>query len=99
MKCTIFILVVLILSVGCSTCPPCTPETIEVSVPVVSCPSPVELPEILLPNIPMLPENATQDELKNYYATMVEYIRIRDSLKDSRIEDLESLLNIYRDME
>ncbi len=98
-KYTIFVLVVLFLSVGCATCPPCVPETIEVSVPVVSCPPPVKLPEILLPNKPILPENATQDEVKNYYADVVEYIRVRDSLKDSRIDLLEELLDVYREMD
>jgi len=73
----------LISLLGCSSvkaCPECIPEiqTIEVKVPVYSCPPTEELPPLVLPAWPVLPEGASEDQLKEFYSDCVATLHARE---------------------
>ena len=66
------------------------------NVPVLSCPEPVTLPTLILPEWPTLADDATPEEIKAWYVSMVETMRARQLLRDDRIETLNSALDLYR---
>ena len=73
----------LISLLGCSSvkaCPECIPEiqTIEVKVPVYSCPPTEELPPLVLPAWPVLPEGADEGQLKAFYVDCVATLHARE---------------------
>jgi len=73
----------LISLLGCSSvksCPECIPEihTVEVKVPVYSCPPTEELPLLVLPAWPELPTEATDQKLKEFYADCVSTLHARE---------------------
>ena len=85
-----------ILSLGCATCPPPTIETVEVKVPVYSCPQPPGLPPLTLPAFPQAPETLTDEDLKQWYVEMVAAVKVRHQILLNRIEYLEEILEEYR---
>lgn len=98
----IIILIYAFLMLGCaSTCPPCQPriETVEVKIPVYSCPSPPTIDPIVLPSHPQLTPQAPDDELKAWYAEMVATIHSREQMCLDYIEYLIDLLEEYRQPE
>ena len=82
---------------ACSTCPPCTPERVEVLVPVVSCPVPVELTPLVLPPFPVIHSDPTNAEIKEWYVDMVETIKAREGVCLDYTKALEGLLEVYRE--
>ena len=92
--------IIMLLSAGCATtCPPCIPkvETVEVKVPVYSCPSPEELPLLDLPSLPPVPQDgASESEIKAWYAQMVSAVKARQQILLNRIQLLEEFLDRYR---
>ncbi len=73
----------LISLLGCSSvkaCPECIPEihTVEVKVPVYSCPPTEELPPLVLPAWPVLPEGADEGQLKAFYVDCVATLHARE---------------------
>ena len=86
--CAIVIGSVLLLSIvfsciGCTSvkaCPDCIPEiqTVEVKIPVYSCPPTEELPPLVLPAWPILPEGADEGQLKAFYIDCVATLRTRE---------------------
>jgi hypothetical protein len=85
---------------GCATtrCPPCVPETevITVYVPTLSCPAFEPLPALTYPEWPELPQNASSEELRAFYANVVAAIHAREKILLERISALELLLDSYR---
>jgi hypothetical protein len=82
---------------GCSSvkhCPECIPEvhTVEVKVPVYSCPPTEELPPLVLPEWPVLPEGATDQELKEFYSACVATLHAREKTLEDYIEMLKAHL-------
>lgn len=96
---TTLILVVLILSIGCASAPPCVPthEIVEVMVPVSSCPAPPIIPPMVLPVWPALPTNATVDEIKTWYVDMVETMMARESIAAEENAGLREIIASYGD--
>jgi len=91
--------IIMFLSMGCATtCPPCQPEiqTVEVKVPVYSCPEAPEVPPLLLPGFPVLQDAATESETKAWYAEMVSVVEQTRDLLLQRIDLLEEMLDRYR---
>ena len=94
--CAIVIGSVLLLSlvfscIGCTSvkaCPECIPEiqTVEVKIPVYSCPPTEELPPLVLPAWPVLPEGADEGQLKAFYVDCVATLRARESTLIEYIE-------------
>ena len=73
----------LISLLGCSSvkaCPECIPEiqTVEVKVPVYSCPPTEELPPLVLPAWPVLPTEADEGQLKEFYSDCVATLHARE---------------------
>jgi hypothetical protein len=98
----VLVALLMFLNAGCATCPPCQPEirTVEVSVPIYSCPDPPELPALQLPSWGDIPEeSATPEALKDWFAEMVRTVHSRDSVQSSYIDYLISLLEEYRQPE
>ena len=93
----LIVLLFLVMSLGCRTCPPCVPsvETVEVKVPVAVCPEPPEVQPLSLPAYPILPDNPTEEELKDYYAEVVRVNKIRFEAVLSRMQMLQDLLEGY----
>ncbi|MCK5020711.1 MAG: hypothetical protein KAS32_27065 [Candidatus Peribacteraceae bacterium] len=93
--CAIFMM----LTTGCSTCPPCQPtlETVEVQVPVYSCPEP---PQMSLPDVPALPDppipSADEEELKSWYAQMASLVKARERILLEYVKALQSVIEEYR---
>jgi hypothetical protein len=94
----IFILAIIMFMTGCATCPPCQPkvETVEVKVPVYSCPEPPKLPETLLVQYPSLPETPSDQDWKNWYAEMVATVKARHDALQIRVLLLERILDQYK---
>ena len=68
---------------GCSSvkaCPDCIPEiqTVEVKVPVYSCPPTEELPPLVLPAWPVLPAEVDEGQLKAFYVDCVATLHARE---------------------
>ena len=87
--------------IGCSTtlCPECVPEiqTVEVKIPVPSCPDVQIPPPVVLPEYPspesFIQENASIDEaFKAWYAEMSTTVESREEILRERISTLEKLL-------
>lgn len=66
------------------------------NVPVLSCPEPVALPPLVLPEWPTLADDATPEETKAWYVDMVETMKARQLLRDDRIDALNSALDLYK---
>ena len=85
---------------GCATtqCPPCVPEieTITVKVPVLSCPAPEALPTLTYPSWPEVPQTASEDDWKAFYANVVATLAAREKILQSRVAALEEMLDYYR---
>lgn len=96
---TTFILVVLVLSIGCASTPPCVPthEIVEVMVPVSSCPAPPVIPPTILPSWPVLPPDATTDEIKTWYVDMVETMKAREAIAKEENDGLRGIIASYGD--
>jgi len=87
----------LISLLGCSSvkaCPECIPEihTVEVKVPVYSCPPTEELPPLVLPAWPVLPEGADEGQLKEFYSDCVATLHARERALLEYIHMLEKHL-------
>jgi hypothetical protein len=97
-----FILVCLLLliafSLGCSSCPPCSPEhtVVDNQLPIYYCPSPPELPPLVLPPWPVLPDNPTSEEIKTWYIDMATTVKAWISILSDRSETLDGMLDAYR---
>jgi hypothetical protein len=89
----------IISCLGCATtrCPPCVPETevITVEVPVLSCPAFEPLPMLEYPSWPEVPQNASSEEVRLFYANVVAAIHARERILLERIEALGMLLKEY----
>ena len=85
---------------GCATtqCPPCVPEieTITVKVPVDACEPPEPLPTLTYPEWPEVPQTASEDEWKAFYADVVATQWAREKIFLDRIEAIEKILDGYR---
>ena len=91
--------IIMMLSTGCSTCPPCQPtiETVEVLVPTYSCPPPPEALSPEIPAFPMLPDNhLTDQEKKNWYAEVASLVKARDKILLDYVKYLQEILDEYR---
>ena len=103
--CAIVIGSVLLLSIvfsciGCASvkaCPECIPEiqTVEVKIPVYSCPPTEELPPLVLPAWPVLPEGAGEGQLKDFYSDCVATLRARERVLREYIELLKGYIVSY----
>ena len=87
----------LISLLGCSSvkaCPECIPEiqTVEVKVPVYSCPPTEELPPLVLPAWPVLPTEADEGQLKEFYSDCVATLHARERALEDYIEMLKANL-------
>lgn len=92
------IISLLISTLGCRSvkhCPECIPEiqTVEVKVPVYSCPPTEELPPLVLPAWPELPEGASEEQLKEFYSDCVATLRAREKALEDYIELIKGYLN------
>ena len=96
---TTLVLVVLVLSIGCASTPPCVPthEIVEVMVPVSSCPAPPVIPLMVLPAWPVLPDTATVEEIKTWYVDMVETMMARESIAAEENDGLREIIASYGD--
>jgi hypothetical protein len=87
------------MCLGCSTtrCPECVPEVQikEVLVPVRTCEKPPVVDDLQLPEWPELQENATEDQLKQWYAQCVSVLNAREKILMDRIELLKKILAGY----
>lgn len=96
----VFFIIMLLTNFGCATtkCPPCVPEieTITVKVPVDACEPPEELPTLTYPPWPEVPQGASEDDWKAFYADVAVTLKAREKILQSRIAALEELLNTYR---
>ena len=85
---------------GCATtqCPECIPEieTITVKVPVDACEPPEPLPTLTYPEWPEVPQTASEDEWKAFYADVVATQWAREKIFLDRIEAIEKILDGYR---
>lgn len=83
---------------GCaSTCPPPRVTTVEVKVPVYSCPEPPELSVLSFPEYPTVPSSdATDSEIKQFYAEMVAAVHLREQMCLDQVDYLETILEGYR---
>lgn len=96
----VIFLFIIILLTGCSTCPPCQPrvETVEVQVPVYSCPEAPPLPDIVLPQFPEPPESdSPSEDWIAWYAEMVTVAKTRYEIVLTRMLVIEQLLDEYRE--
>ena len=91
-------LCVLSTCMGCSsTCPPPKTQTVEVKVPVYSCPPPPEVHPLELPDFPPVPhEDVSSSEVKAWYAQVVSVVKQREHLLESRVEALQEILDQYK---
>ena len=88
---------IMFLSTGCRHCTPKI-QTVEVKVPVYSCQEPPQVQPLLLPSFPAPPESgASEQELKEWYAQMESIVQLRETILESRISTLNSLLDQYRE--
>ena len=94
----VILLIYLLSTLGCaSTCPPPRVETVEVQVPVYSCPPAQESPLLSLPEYPDVPSlTAPDDDWKDWFAQVVRTYRIRNQALLDQIDYLESVLEEYR---
>lgn len=78
----------LLSCIGCTSCPECIPEiqTVEVNVPVRYCEPPPTIAELNLPPWPKLPENPTEEQLKEWYARCVSTLEAREKIMMERVE-------------
>jgi len=93
----VIVLSIMISCLGCTSvkaCPECIPEvhTVEVKVPVYSCPPHEELPPLVLPAWPELPEEAGEGQLKEFYSDCVATLRAREKALNDYIELLKTIL-------
>lgn len=95
---TIFAFLLIILSAACKTCPPCVPvhDIVVQEVPVYSCPEPPALPVPALPAWPVLPENATQEEIKEWYVAMETTAKARSIILLEAEKTCREYLDAYR---
>lgn len=91
---------VMLSCIGCATtqCPECVPEikTVEVKVPVYSCPVPEAEPPFVLPPWPEFPSTTEEQAMKDWYAALVSTQKVREKVLKSRIEYLRGVLGAYR---
>ena len=96
----VFFIWMFLTNTGCATtaCPPCVPEieTITVKVPVPSCEPPEELPTLTYPSWPEVPQGASEDDWKAFYAGVVATVAARERIFLDRIEAIEKILDGYR---
>jgi hypothetical protein len=92
---------VLLSCIGCATtkCPPCVPkvETVQISVPVPSCEPPAVLPMVEYPDWPVLPQNATGDQKRAFYAACVATLNARWKIALEAIKARDLILEAYRE--
>ena len=93
----VIIISVLFSCIGCTSvkaCPECIPEiqTVEVKIPVYSCPPTEELPPLVLPAWPVLPEGADEGQLKAFYVDCVATLRARERVLREYVDMLKSQL-------
>ena len=96
----IFVVLVLCLLINCIGCRHCTPkiQTEVVQVPVYSCPEPPQVPEVQLPSFPEPPgAEATEQEIKEWYADMEGTARLRERMLKSQVLLLQSIVDKYRE--
>jgi hypothetical protein len=96
----IILLFYVVSCLGCSTtaCPPCVPivETITVLAPVDACEPPEQLPTLEYPQWPEVPQTASGDALKAFYADVAATIAARERIFLSYIAAQKKLLDAYR---
>ena len=90
----------LLSCLGCTTtqCPPCIPEveTITINVPVDSCEPPEALPTLEYPPWPKVPQAASEDDWKAFYAIVVATVDARERIFLAHIAAQKELLDSYR---
>jgi len=93
-----FLLTMLFIFVGCSTCPPCVPthEVVDNTLPMYDCPAPPELPDLILPSWPVLADDADEQQRKQWYVDMAQTVNALIDILKSRVSDLEAMLDAYR---
>jgi hypothetical protein len=95
----VILLCYLITCLGCTTtCPPCQPtiETVEVKVPVYSCPSPPESEMPLAPAYPILPDQSSDQDIKAWYAEVASLVKAREKILLDYVKYLQDILEEYR---
>lgn len=100
-RCAYLLISVAIFAQACSTCPPCVPthEFQDVAIPVFSCPDPPDIPPVVLPPWPVLADDASDNETKQWYVDMVEVYKARTTILNQRIDSLTAIIEAYRDNE
>ena len=95
---TTFIVSITLLSIGCSSTP-CVPthEIVEVVKTVSSCPPPPDIPPFAIPDWPVLPANATTEEIKTWYVDMVETMIAREAICEEENTNLRDIIKSYGD--
>lgn len=91
--------IIAMLNTGCATCPPCQPtiETIEVKVPVYSCPPPPPLQELTVPDLPTPLELGVADnQLKDWYAQVASLVKAREKILLEYVKYLQEILDQYQ---
>ena len=95
------VLICYVLScIGCATtqCPPCVPEveTVVINVPVDACEPPEALPTLTYPQWPEVPQTASEDDWKAFYANVVAVQAAREKILLDRLTAIEKILDGYR---
>ena len=96
---TTFIISITLLSIGCASTP-CVPthEIVEVKVPVSSCPPPPDIHPFAIPDWPVLPADATTEEIKTWYVDMVETMIAREAIIEEENTSLRDVIKSYGDV-
>lgn len=96
---TTLVVSITLLSIGCASAP-CVPthEIVEVMVPVSSCPAPPDIPPFAIPDWPVLPTDATTEEIKTWYVDMVETMIAREAIIEEENTSLRDIIKSYGDV-
>lgn len=98
--CVILVMVGLCFLIALAGCKTCEPEikTVEVKVPVLSCPAPEKIEALELPEMPEPPADDSETALKQWYAECVKVILQREALLSGRVQLLQDMLQAYEDL-
>lgn len=95
----VIVLSIMISCLGCTSvkaCPECFPEiqTVEVKVPIYSCPEVEEMPPMELPEWPDFPSvGASDEEFKEFYASCAFTVKAREEALKNYIKLLKEYMN------
>ena len=99
---SVLLLALVLSAIGCSSatlCPECIPEVVyeEIVLPVRVCEPPATVDTLYLPGWPTLPDNATTDQIKSWYAECAAVLEAREALLHNRIKLLSDMLDTYKE--